>query len=57
MLTGRQEVIDELEFLGRMMQEAFGVISQTTAQEFEALFEATPRGVGDGETRSGAVPC
>jgi hypothetical protein len=41
-LTGEQEVIGELEMLGRMLQEAFGVISQSTVVDFEALF-AVPR--------------
>lgn len=40
-----------------MMQEAFGVISQTTAQEFEALFEATSLGMGDNQIRAGVTRC
>ena len=34
-----QEVIAELDFLGSMMQEVFGVISQSTVVDFEALFQ------------------
>ncbi|KAK8854671.1 hypothetical protein IAR55_003410 [Kwoniella newhampshirensis] len=34
-----QEVIVELEYLGTMLQDAFGVISQSTVVNFEALFE------------------
>ncbi|OXG16573.1 hypothetical protein C361_04943 [Cryptococcus neoformans Tu259-1] len=34
-----QEVIAELEYLGAMMQEAFGVISVSSADDFEDLFE------------------
>ncbi|OCF31531.1 hypothetical protein I316_06730 [Kwoniella heveanensis BCC8398] len=37
--TAMQEVIAELDYLGRMMQEAYGVISQSTVEDFEALFE------------------
>jgi hypothetical protein len=39
-----QEVIAELDYLGAMMQDAFGVISQSTVLDFEALF------AGDTET-------
>lgn len=34
----RQEVVAELEYLGGMMQEEFGVISQSTVVDFENLF-------------------
>ncbi|WVQ80164.1 hypothetical protein IAT38_002269 [Cryptococcus sp. DSM 104549] len=34
-----QEVIAELEHLGGMMQDAFGVIPHGTARDFEALFQ------------------
>ena len=34
-----QEVIAELDYLGAMMQDSFGVISQSTVGEFEALFQ------------------
>ncbi|WRT68516.1 uncharacterized protein IL334_005492 [Kwoniella shivajii] len=37
--TSMQEVIAELGYLGEMMQEAYGVISQSTSNDFEALFE------------------
>nr|XP_031864022.1 uncharacterized protein CI109_000666 [Kwoniella shandongensis]KAA5531094.1 hypothetical protein CI109_000666 [Kwoniella shandongensis] len=37
-----QEVIDELEHLGEMLQDAFGVISQSTVVDFEELFEDQP---------------
>ncbi|ORY35739.1 hypothetical protein BCR39DRAFT_511847 [Naematelia encephala] len=37
-----QEVIAELEYLGEMLQDAFGVISQSTVIDFEALFQASP---------------
>ncbi|GFZ50881.1 hypothetical protein JCM24511_08639 [Saitozyma sp. JCM 24511] len=37
-----QEVIAELDYLGSMMQDSFGVISQSTVGEFEELFAATP---------------
>jgi hypothetical protein len=33
-----QGLIQELEFIGRTLQDAFGVISQTAREEFEALF-------------------
>jgi hypothetical protein len=36
--SDQQEVIAELEHLGTMLQEAFGVISQSTVGDFEALF-------------------
>ncbi|KAK6910779.1 hypothetical protein I203_104811 [Kwoniella mangroviensis CBS 8507] len=39
--TAMQEVIAELEYLGEMMQEAYGVISQSTKEDFEDLFELT----------------
>lgn len=32
-------MIAELEYLGAMMQEAFGVISVSSADDFEDLFE------------------
>lgn len=35
-----QEVIAELDFLGDLMQDAFGVISHSTTSDFEALFDA-----------------
>jgi hypothetical protein len=57
-LTGKQEVIGELEMLGRMLQEAFGVISQSTVVDFEALF-AVPRvevGSGNGCAGGDLVP-
>ena len=38
----RQEVIAELEYLGELMQEAFGVISQSTVVDFESLFHGPP---------------
>lgn len=34
-------MIAELEYLGAMMQEAFGVISHGSADDFEDLFEAS----------------
>lgn len=37
-----KNVIQELDYLGRTLQEAFGVIGQSTA-EFEALFPDTIR--------------
>jgi hypothetical protein len=37
-------VVAELDYLGRMMQDEFGVISQSTVIEFENLF-----GTGDGD--------
>jgi hypothetical protein len=37
-----QEVIAELDFLGRLLQDAFGVISQSTAHDFEELFVGGP---------------
>ncbi|WVQ72128.1 hypothetical protein IAR50_001673 [Cryptococcus sp. DSM 104548] len=37
-----QEVIAELESLGAMMQEAFGVISHSSTDDFEELFAYTP---------------
>ncbi|TYJ52309.1 hypothetical protein B9479_007095 [Cryptococcus floricola] len=37
-----QEVIAELEGLGAMMQEAFGVISHSSTDDFEELFAYTP---------------
>lgn len=33
-----QEVIAELEFLGGLLQDAFGVISQSAVHDFENLF-------------------
>ena len=42
-----QEVIAELEYLGGMMQDAFGVISQSTVVDFEALFPAPAPGRGE----------
>ncbi|TXT15657.1 hypothetical protein VHUM_00160 [Vanrija humicola] len=33
-----QEVIAELEYLGGLLQDAFGVISQSTVRDFEELF-------------------
>ncbi|WVR09502.1 hypothetical protein IAU60_006570 [Kwoniella sp. DSM 27419] len=36
--TAMQEVIAELDYLGALMQEAYGVISQSTPEGFEALF-------------------
>ncbi|WVO14425.1 hypothetical protein L204_102058 [Cryptococcus depauperatus] len=38
-----QEVIAELEYLGAMMQDAFGVISHGSAEDFEELFEEAPK--------------
>ncbi|WVQ80167.1 hypothetical protein IAT38_002272 [Cryptococcus sp. DSM 104549] len=40
-----QEVIAELEYLGAMVQDAFGVISHSTAVDFEELFEEPPEEV------------
>jgi hypothetical protein len=37
-----QEVIAELEFLGSLLQDAFGVISQSTVGDFEELFVGGP---------------
>ncbi|WWC90598.1 uncharacterized protein L201_005534 [Kwoniella dendrophila CBS 6074] len=37
--TAMQEVIAELEYLGEMMQDAYGIISQSTRNDFEDLFE------------------
>jgi len=34
-------VIAELDYLGGMLQDAFGVISQSTVIDFEALFRTT----------------
>jgi hypothetical protein len=31
--------VAELEYMGMLMQDAFGVISQSTVVDFEALFE------------------
>jgi hypothetical protein len=36
---GQQEVIAELDYLGGMMQDTFGVIGQSTLKEFDDLFE------------------
>lgn len=36
-----QEVIAELDYLGGLLQDAFGVISQSTVRDFEDLFIAT----------------
>lgn len=36
-----QEVIAELEYLGELMQDTFGVISQSTVIDFERLFESS----------------
>lgn len=33
-----QGIIKELDYLGGTLQDAFGVISQTSREEFEALF-------------------
>lgn len=33
-----QEVIAELDYLGGLLQDAFGVISQSTVRDFEDLF-------------------
>ena len=35
-------MIAELEYLGKMMQDSFGVISQSTVGDFEALFQRIP---------------
>ncbi|ORX38403.1 Fusaric acid resistance protein-like-domain-containing protein [Kockovaella imperatae] len=40
--SAMQEVIVELEYLGKMMQDSFGVISQSTVEDFEALFNSGP---------------
>ncbi|WVF67567.1 hypothetical protein IAT40_002325 [Kwoniella sp. CBS 6097] len=45
--TAMQEVIAELNYLGMMMQEAYGVISQSTTEDFEALFETGLGGIDD----------
>ncbi|KAK4685629.1 hypothetical protein P7C73_g4513, partial [Tremellales sp. Uapishka_1] len=37
-----QEVIAELDYLGGLLQDAFGVISQSTVLDFEVLFESPP---------------
>jgi hypothetical protein len=41
----RQEVIAELEYLGGLMQDTFGVIGQSTLRDFDDLF-ALPGGEG-----------
>lgn len=40
-----QEVIAELDLLGTLLQEAFGVISQGSVRDFEALFQVQNRSV------------
>ncbi|WVQ95062.1 hypothetical protein IAU59_002154 [Kwoniella sp. CBS 9459] len=47
--TAMQEVIAELDYLGTMMQEAYGVISQSTAEDFDALFYTGSEDGADGE--------
>ncbi|WWC71453.1 uncharacterized protein I206_105409 [Kwoniella pini CBS 10737] len=37
--TSMQEVIAELEYLGEIMQDAYGIISHSTKKDFEDLFE------------------
>ncbi|EIW68238.1 hypothetical protein TREMEDRAFT_32574, partial [Tremella mesenterica DSM 1558] len=37
-----QEVIAELDYLGSLMQDAFGVINQPSVDDFESLFETAP---------------
>ncbi|WVW85494.1 hypothetical protein I302_107532 [Kwoniella bestiolae CBS 10118] len=59
--TSMQEVIAELEYLGEMMQEAYGVISQSTKEDFEDLFgdgtstEASEDGGDEGDLTVGKV--
>ncbi|WVQ72114.1 hypothetical protein IAR50_001659 [Cryptococcus sp. DSM 104548] len=47
-----QEVIAELDFLGRMLQDAYGVISHPTVSSFEDLF-VSPKGKGRRRRRRG----
>ncbi|WOO77198.1 uncharacterized protein LOC62_01G000785 [Vanrija pseudolonga] len=46
-----QEVIAELDYLGGLLQDAFGVISQSTVRDFEELFV----GGGGGQEEYGAM--
>ena len=45
MMVFEQEVIAELEYLGGMLQDLFGVISQSTVVDFEELFRMPSDGV------------
>ncbi|ODO11160.1 hypothetical protein I350_01763 [Cryptococcus amylolentus CBS 6273] len=47
-----QEVIAELDFLGKMLQDAYGVISHPTVGSFEDLF-VSPKGKGRNRRRRG----
>nr|XP_018261601.1 uncharacterized protein I303_06041 [Kwoniella dejecticola CBS 10117]OBR83759.1 hypothetical protein I303_06041 [Kwoniella dejecticola CBS 10117] len=51
--TAMQEVIAELEYLGEMMQDAYGVISQATKKDFEDLFATRTQSATEEESLVG----